>query len=789
MTHTISEIAVMIGARREGGTEVKVRWVLTDSRSLSFPDETVFFALNRRAEAFVPELYARGVRAFIVQSGSKAAADLSDDATVLYVSDVLVALQRLAERHREQFTCPVIGIAGSNGKTIVKEWLYQMLMDDYNITRSPRSYNSQIGVPLSVWGMDEKTTLGIFEAGISKPGEMDRLQAVIQPTIGVFTNIGSAHQENFESKSQKMAEKLKLFKDCKVLVINKKLPYAAELLKGFKGRVITWDENNTGDLVIPFTDEASRQNAITCAAVCRCFGMQLSTINERLARLKPVAMRLEVKPGKRGVTIINDYANNDYESLAIALDFMMRLPEAEGKRHCVVLGDMQQTGLSPEELQKKNDALLSTKDVTTYFISPNKPDIANERWFATPEDFIRDVQLENCVVLLKGPSNGHFERISKALELQVHETKLNVDLAALVENFNAYRNKLVPSALGTPKMICMVKADAYGAGAVMVSKALQVAGVDYLAVAVADEGVALRRAGITKPIIVMNPEMHALRTLFEWNLQPECYSFRLLEALIAEARHEGVTDYPIHIKLDTGMHRLGFDPMTEMPLLIEKLRTQKAVLPISVFSHFVGSDEDCHDEFSALQYERYTHGADALQSAFEHHIMRHICNSAGIEHFQNRQMDMVRLGLGLYGINPRTDGMKLQPVSRLTTTILQIHDLPAGETIGYGRHTILTRQSRIAAIPIGYADGLNRRLGNRSGYCIVNGQRAEYVGNICMDVCMIDVTDIKCYEGDEVTIFGSEDLPVTVISDTLGTIPYEPLTLVSNRVQRIYYRE
>lgn len=809
MLYNISQITTIIGARRIGHSTTAVRWIITDSRSLCFPEESMFFALNTTAAGYIENLYERGVRQFVLCEADEDKIAIHRDANYLITPCALTALQRLSERHRERFNCPVIGITGSNGKTIVKEWLYRMLMADRNITRSPRSYNSQIGVPLSVWGMDEDTTLGIFEAGISMPNEMSRLQAVIQPTIGVFTNLGPAHQENFDGPQQKAVEKMQLFKDTETLIINTDDLLVRRSLAEiqFRGKIVTWSRINReaevyieypkdGSLprccmngesfVMPFTDEASISNAATCAAVCLQLGLTPETIAQRMALLEPVAMRMEVKQGSHNVTIINDYANNDYESLDIALDFMQRLPESEGREHLLVLGDMQQTGLPQVQLRDKVDQLLRGRNVKPYYIGRGWCQVYPDTAWPTVDAFLTDdaSHLRDCVVLLKGPSDAGFARITKALERNVHETILNVDLQAVSANFNHYRRMLHPGV----QTICMVKADAYGAGAVMVAKQLQMSGVDYLAVAVADEGVELRKAGITKPIIVMNPEMHALRTLFAYNLQPEVYSFRLLDALVREARSEGVTDFPIHIKLDTGMHRLGFDPEKDMTELVRSLKAQKSLLPISVFSHFVGADEDRHDTFSDHQFALFTHGADRLQQAFAHHILRHICNSAGIEHFPEKQMDMVRIGIGLYGINPRTN-KTIHTVSQLSTTILQIHDLEEGETIGYGRNTTLTRKSRIAAIPIGYADGLNRKLGNRAGYCIVNGRRAEYVGNICMDVAMIDVTDIPCKEGDRAIIFGHDRLPVTTLSSIIGTIPYEILTSVSNRVQRIYFRE
>lgn len=764
----ITTIASYYGLQLPNEADMDVEWLLTDSRSLCFPENTLFFALRTNrgdGHRYVQELYDRGVRAFVVDTIQEGISD----AIQLQVPDTLVALQRLAERHRETFDIPVIGITGSNGKTVVKEWLYQMLSPDMTVTRSPRSYNSQIGVPLSVWQLNAKSDIGIFEAGISQPGEMVTLQGMIQPTIGVFTGLGDAHQENFESMEQKRAEKMLLFKDCPV--------------------VFTAEECGECD--------ALQRDKELCARVCRHLGMPENVIRERLARLEPVAMRLEVKPGRHGCTLINDTCNSDPGSLDIALDFMNRRADVKRQRRVLILSDILQTGLPSHELYAHVARLVVSRGVE-HFIG-----IGSEitgcadcflhtgmqcSFFPDTASFMSDAcfaSLRDSLVLIKGAHAFHFDTITEALEQKVHETILEVNLGAVVDNLNYYRSFLAPST----RIVCMVKADAYGAGAVEVAKTLQSQQqVAYLAVAVADEGAMLRANGITKNIMVMNPEMTSFSTMFEYNLEPEVYSFRLLDALIHAAEHAGITDMPIHIKLDTGMHRMGFDPMKDMPRLIERLQGQTAVIPRSVFSHFVGSDCDGFDEFSAEQYRRYLAGADALQAAFHHHILRHMCNTAGIEHFAGRQMDMVRLGLGLYGINPRNNEL-LHNVSTLKTTILQIHDVPATETVGYSRRGILSRDSRIASIPIGYADGWFRRFGCGRAYCLVNGHRAPYVGNICMDVCMIDVTDILgVREGDQVLLFG-EELSPSILADVADTIPYEILTAVSSRVKRIYYHE
>ena len=512
-----------------------------------------------------------------------------------------------------------------------------------------------------------------------------------------------------------------------------------------------------------------------------------------MAQLEPIAMRLEVKEGQHGCTLINDSYNSDINALDIALDFMNRRPDHQGRRHTLILSDIFQSGLTPDALYREVGTLCRQRgiekfigigsDLCAHALSIEVPE---KHFFSTVEDFIASAafsQLHDEVILLKGARSFNFEQITDLLVKRVHETTLEVNLNAVVKNLNYYRSFLHAST----KLVCMIKADAYGAGSVEIAKTLQEHRVDYLAVAVADEGVTLRRNGITSNIMIMNPEMTAFKTMFDYDLEPEVYSFRLLDALVKAAEKEGITGYPVHIKLDTGMHRLGFNPREDMNELIARLKRQNAIIPRSVFSHFVGSDSDDFDRFSDEQYQLFLLGSEQLQAAFDHKILRHMDNSAGIEHFPERQMDMCRLGLGLYGINPRNN-KTLNNVSTLQTTILQLHRVPQGESIGYSRKTFLTRDSIIGAIPIGYADGLDRRLSNRKGYCLVNGKRADYVGNICMDVAMIDVTDIACQEGDRVEVFG-DHLPVTALSDIMGTIPYEVLTGISNRVKRIYFQD
>ena len=796
MNYTIEKITTLIGARRIGTADAQIGWLLTDSRSLCFPEETLFFALSSArndGHKYITDLYRRGVRNFVVEAkgiqeyvpGGMAA---MPDANFLVVPHTLAALQRLAERHRDEFNIPIVGITGSNGKTMVKEWLYQLLLPSQKIVRSPRSYNSQIGVPLSVWLLNEQTEVGIFEAGISQPGEMFALRDIIQPTIGVLTSLGAAHQENFRSMEEKCMEKLELMHDTQAMVYCSDNDIVSRCIRRmqYQGEKISWsrcdekaamfvkevregkrDENVTlicyifkgeeNTFRIPFIDEASIENAITCAAVALCLGLTPAQLHERMPKLEPVAMRLEVKEGQRGCILINDSYNSDINSLDIALDFMNR---REASKKTLILSDIFQTGTSPEVLYAQVNELAVKRGIQKFIgIGPeltaqaDKIQMADKQFFADVSHFLSSdafSSLRNELILLKGARPFGFDQITEQLEQKVHETILEVNLNAVVDNLNYYRSFLKPET----KMVCMIKADGYGAGAVEIAKTLQ---------------------------------DHRVKTMFDYDLEPEVYSFRLMDALIKAARKEGITGWPVHIKLDTGMHRLGFDPVGDIDEVIDRLRHQNAIIPRSVFSHFVGSDSDGFDAFSARQFALFDEGSRKLQSAFSHHILRHMDNSAGIEHFPERQMDMCRLGIGLYGVDPR-DNRMLSTVSTLKTTILQMRHVPAGETVGYSRKGKIERDSVIAAIPIGYADGLNRHLGNRHGYCLVHGQKAEYVGNICMDVAMIDVTDIPCVEGDQVEIFG-EHLPVTVLSDILETIPYEMLTGVSNRVKRVYFQD
>lgn len=770
--YKISDITRIIGATRRGCEDASINWLLIDSRSLCFPEETLFFAIKTNkndGHKYIDDLYRRGVKNFVV-SEIPFEMESYKLCNFLLVDDTLQALQTLAAYNRQKYDIPVVSITGSNGKTTVKEWLYQLLSPDFNVCRSPRSYNSQYGVPLSLWLIDSHHDLAIIEAGISHPGEMDKLERIIRPTIGVLTNIGEAHQENFSSMEEKRAEKMKLLVNCEEIIVEEP------------------------------------DNIATCMAVCKALkkylpSLSLEAIEERIPKLEPVAMRLEVKDGINGCTLINDTYNSDLQSIDIALDFMQRRSTVNGQqstinaqqqKHTLILSDVMQSGESPRTLYKKVAEMAERRGIVKFIgIGENIESCMDyfhmENYsFTSTDDFIRSdvfANLKDEFILIKGARRFRFEQISELLTQKVHQTILEVNLNALVDNVNYYKSFMNPDT----KMVCMVKASAYGIGSFETSKTLQDQGIDYLAVAVADEGVELRKAGITASIMVMNPELTSFKMLFDYKLEPEVYNFQLFDALRLAAEKEGITNFPVHIKIDTGMHRLGFNADKDMGELISRLKKQNALVPCSVFSHFVGSDGDGFDEFSHHQFQLFSQASEQLQAAYSHRILRHICNSAGIEHFPRYHLDMVRLGLGLYGVNSRNNKI-INNVATLKTTILQIRDVPAGDSIGYSRKSYVDRDSRIAAIPIGYADGLNRKLGNRNCYCLVNGRKAPYVGNICMDVCMIDVTDIDCQEGDQVIIFGDE-LPVTVLSDAIGTIPYEILTGISTRVQRVYVQE
>jgi alanine racemase len=821
MNYSIREIAKIMEAQTIALHEANIRILLTDSRSLSEPAVSLFFALptvHNDGHKYIYDLYERGVRNFVVQHAFEKS-DEMPEANFLWVSDTLSALQQLAAFHRQQFDIPIVGITGSNGKTIVKEWLYQLLHDWFSIVRSPRSYNSQTGVPLSVWQLNEQTGLGIFEAGISLPGEMQRLESIVRPTVGIFTTIGEAHQENFYSQEEKCLEKLRLFESAETIIYNEDNHLINYCLKekGFLPKTFSWSKTNESatlfisrieketeytiieyrvngkrnTIKIPFTDDASLEDAIHCLALILLVCPDLKELPERFEKLDPVAMRLDVNKGIHNNILINDTYNSDVNSLSIALDFMARRSADNPMKRVLILSDILQSGMVPAAFYRKVAELVSQKQVQHIIgIGPNLMSHSNlfgmeKEFYPTTERFLDSGKwrhLKDSIILIKGSRKSRFERISEQLEEKAHQTVLEVDLDAVIHNLKYFRSKLRSET----KIICMVKAFGYGVGSYELAKTLQERGADYLAVALADEGAELRREGITMPILVMNPEEHAFNTLFEHALEPEIYNRNILNAMIRETGRRGILHYPIHIKLDTGMNRLGFNA-PDLPELVAKLNNQQGVVVKSVFSHLAGSDSPLLDDFTRTQINRFKQEAFELESALNYPLLKHILNSAGMERFPEAQFDMVRLGIGLYGISA-LDSKTLKPVATLKTRILQVREVKRGETVGYNRNGVLMRDSRIACLPVGYADGLDRRLGNGNLSVLIQGKKCPTVGNICMDICMVDITDTQAEEGDEVLLFG-EKIPIGDWAKKLQTIPYEILTSVSPRVKRIYYKE
>jgi len=810
---------------QNANSDSSIRYILTDSRQLVSPENTLFFALTSKrndGHKYIEDLYNKNVRNFII---SKELSDirLFPDANFLLVSKTLPALQMLSAFHRKKFSIPVIGITGSNGKTIVKEWLFQLLNEDKKIVRSPKSYNSQIGVPLSVWQMESDHELGIFEAGISEPNEMEKLQHIIQPTIGIFVNIGQAHNENFIHSNQKISEKLRLFTKVSTLI------YCIDYLE-IKERIVgsealrnihsfTWSRKGSADLCItniikktpsttisgiyknetieiqiPFSDDASIENAIHCWSYMLLMDYPNTVIAKRMLQLSTVAMRLELKEGINNCSVINDSYNSDLNSLSIAIDFLNQ--QKQHQKRTIILSDILQSGRDEDELYGEVSSLLIEKGINRIIgIGPNitrqKNKFSIEKYFSkTTEEFLNEfsfTDFHNETILLKGARVFEFENISKILQQKAHETVLEINLNGLIHNLNYYKSLLNPSV----KVMAMVKAFSYGSGSYEIANILQYHQIDYLVVAYADEGIELRKAGITVPIMVMNPEVQSFDAMIKYNLEPEIFSFHvlyLLENALQKKHNESKPLFSIHIKLDTGMHRLGFESK-DIALLIQRIKAIPTITIKSIFSHLAASDDAKEDGFTKTQIELFSTMSNQIAENFDYPILRHILNSAGISRFRNEQFDMVRLGIGLYGVGyNKIEQALLKNVSTLKTTISQIKMIPKGETIGYGRKWTADRNMRIATVPIGYADGLNRKLGNGIGKMMVNENVAPIVGSICMDMCMIDITDVVAEEGNEVVVFG-ESYPITQLAADLDTIPYEVLTSVSRRVKRVYYHE
>lgn len=814
MTLSIRNIIPIIKANWFGNNDISIIDTISiDSRSLQNGENTLFFAIsgpNHDGHQYIEELISKGVQNFVVTHFDE---NLKNKANFLVVEDTLEALQKFAAFYRSQFDFPIIGITGSNGKTIVKEWLNFLLSPDYNIIRSPKSYNSQVGVPLSIVGINEKHNLGIFEAGISLKNEMEKLQKIIDPTIGVLTNIGSAHDEGFADIGEKIKEKLKLFTSVKVLILNKNKTICAFVNPKIKQ--FTWssddkkadvfvtkkklEENTelnityqeeTFPVHIPFQDQASVENAIHCLMVMLYFGYNHKVIQTRMQLLFPVEMRLKVKNGIFNCTIIDDSYSSDFQSLKIALDFLEH--QKQHKKKTIILSDIFQSGLNNEELYSQVSQLIISNKITRVIgigetISQFKNKFINGICFKNVNEFIANfdsLNFENETILIKGARDFHFEEIVSLLEEKTHETVLEINLNAISHNLNFFKSKLAPKT----KLMVMVKAFGYGNGGFEIAKLLEHHKVDYLGVAFADEGISLKNAGISVPIMVLNPETTSFSSIIQHQLEPEIYSIKGLKAFLKIAEQKKLNHFPIHIKLDTGMHRLGFQE-NNLPELIKTLQGNETVKVKSILSHMATSDDLEHKAFAIAQIELFENLSSQLISALSIKPIRHILNTSGISNFPEAQYDMVRLGIGLYGVSNDEEEQKyLENVGTLKSVISQIRIIEKGESVGYGRRFMAEKQTKVATIPIGYADGISRHLGNGIGYVMINQKKATIIGSVCMDMLMVDVTEIECKEGNTVIIFG-EKPTVVEIAKLLQTIPYEILTSISQRVKRIFYRE
>jgi alanine racemase len=814
LTLSVRNIIPIIKAQFVGTNEIAIiDSVSIDSRSLQNSDSTLFFAIigpNHDGHFYIAELIENGVLNFVVNHIPK---ELEGKANFLIVENTLDALQTFAAFYRSNFDFPIIGITGSNGKTIIKEWLNFLLSPDYNIIRSPKSYNSQVGVPLSVLGINEKHNLAIFEAGISLKNEMEHLQKIIQPTIGILSNIGSAHDEGFESIGEKIKEKLKLFTSVEVLIMNKNKTIEAFLNP--KINTFSWSSDDkradvfiiakeTPDktelkityqklcftITIPFNDQASIENAIQCLMVLLYFNYNQEVIQERMLLLFPVEMRLKVKNGSNNTTLIDDSYSSDFQSLKIALDFLES--QKQYKKKTLILSDIFQSGLVLEELYSKVSQLIVSNKIHRVIaigatISSFKSKFPNCLAFDSTQKFIDaidTISFENETILIKGARHFHFEEIVSLLEEKTHETVLEINLNAISHNLNFYKSKLKSET----KLMVMVKAFGYGNGGFEVAKLLSHHKVDYLGVAFADEGISLKNAGIDLPIMVLNPENTSFSAIIQHHLEPEIYSIKGLNAFLKIAESKKLQHFPIHIKLDTGMHRLGFEEET-IDELIAKLKGTKLVEVKSILSHLATSDDMKFVDFTLSQIKLFEKLSSKLMEELQINPIRHILNTSGISNFPQAQYDMVRLGIGLYGISNDDDEQKsLQNVGTLKSIISQIRTIDEGESVGYGRRFMATKTTKVATIPIGYADGISRHWGNGSGYVVIKNKKAPILGSVCMDMLMVDITEIDCKEGSEAIIFG-ENPTVNFMAKQLGTIPYEIMTSISQRVKRVFYRE
>lgn len=814
MTLSIRNIIPILKAKFVGKNDIAIiDSISIDSRSLQNSSSTLYFALlgpNHDGHQYVAELLEQGVLNFVV---SYIPSNLQGKANFLVVENTTQALQTFAAAYRSDFDFPVIGITGSNGKTIIKEWLNFLLSPDYNIIRSPKSYNSQVGVPLSVLGINEKHNLGIFEAGISTVNEMANIQRIIKPTIGILSNIGTAHDEGFHDAGEKIKEKLKLFSSTEVLIMNKNRTVEAFLNPKIK--TFTWSsDDGKADVfviakegldktefkityqklcftvTIPFSDQASIENALQCLMVMLYFRYDQDIIRQRMLLLYPVEMRLKVKNGSNTTTIIDDSYSSDFQSLKIALDFLES--QKQFKKKTLILSDIVQSGLVTEELYSKVSHLIVSNKINRVIaigktIAGFKSKFPNCLAFETTEKFLEGfetIPFENETILVKGARHFHFEEIVSLLEEKTHETVLEINLNAISHNLNFYKSKLHPET----KLMVMVKAFGYGNGGFEVAKLLSHHKVDYLGVAFADEGISLRLAGIDLPIMVLNPESTSFPAIIQHQLEPEIYSIKGLNAFLKLAEQKKLKHFPIHIKLDTGMHRLGFEE-ENLSELIAKLKDNKTVAVKSILSHLATSDEMKFVDFTLSQIKLFEKMSSTLMEELQINPIRHLLNTSGISNFQQAQYDMVRLGIGLYGVSNDDEEQKLlENVGTLKSIISQIRTIDAGESVGYGRRFLADKPTKIATIPIGYADGISRHWGNGIGHVVIKNKKAPIVGSICMDMLMVDITDIECKEGTEVILFGSSP-SVSYMAKRLDTIPYEIMTSISQRVKRVFYRE
>ena len=815
-----SDIARIVKGNLTGHPELVVTELVTDTRQLSFSEGLIFFALkgkNHDGHNFIDNLYKKGIRSFVVERLPEKTERYSEAAFIV-TGNTVEALQLMASYKRKAFKSPVIAVTGSAGKTVVKEWLADILGFTTSVIRSPKSYNSQIGVPLSVWKLDDKYKLGIFEAGISMPGEMSKLQQVIDPDIGVITNIGDAHRENFSDNKAKVDEKLKLFINSSLIVYCRDYELIHEsilnndILKSKK--LVDWSCENTGakifvkksslpgghtgirisfnditnDFEIPFSDRASVENAITVAAVCLTLGTAADIISKGIAGLVSVAMRMEMKSGINNCQLIEDYYNSDPGSLGMALEY---LKSQNGRETTLILSDFVQSGRDEKELYGEVARLVKKTGIKKFMGIGNALvrncslfDIG-ARFFYTTEEFVnsfRSVDFRNEIILLKGARIYEFEKIGKLLEQQIHQTVLEVNLDAISHNLNEFRNHLNP---GT-RIMAMVKAFAYGAGPAEISALLEYHRVSYLAVAYADEGVELRNSGVTLPVMVLNPDPSASELLIKYSLEPEIYSLLSFEQFTSVASRHGLINYPVHIKIDTGMHRLGFMP-EDIDSLAKRIKNQECVRIVSVFSHLAASEEPALDHFSHHQVEVFLKSVHQIQDVVGYTFLRHILNSSGIIRFPQYQFEMVRPGIGMYGVG-HFEGLLLKTAGCFKTRISQIKKIKAGEPVGYGCADVSEDERIIAILPVGYADGLNRKLGNKNGNLYIKGARVPIIGNICMDMCMADITGMNAETGDEAEIFG-EKISIDEIAAKCQTIPYEILTSIPKRVKRVFFRE